>query len=198
MNTRNDITLTGFMGCGKTSVGKALSKLLHEYSLIDLDEYIESMTGRRIPDIFKEDGESAFRDLEAHALAKIFIGAKSGEDTGEGRRKIISLGGGTITTKPCRKLIHEHSVCFYLKASSDTLVANLLNDSAGGTDGIPAKRNRPLLNPDGGPMSKVMICERIQQLMTARAPLYESAADYIIQIDNLTHEAIAAQIIAHL
>lgn len=183
-----NIALTGFMGCGKTSVGKALAELLPEYVRIDLDEYIESMAGRRISDIFQEDGESAFRDLEAHALAKIFIGAKSGEDTGEGRRKIISLGGGTITTEPCRKLIHEHSVCFYLKASSDTLVANLLNDST----------VRPLLSPDGNHLAEPQLRARIELLMSERTHLYESAADHIIPTDGLTYEQAAAHIISLL
>ncbi|MDD7455433.1 MAG: shikimate kinase [Bacteroidales bacterium] len=188
MNTRKDIALTGFMGCGKTSVGKALAELLPEYILIDLDEYIESMTGKRIPDIFKEEGESVFRDLEAHALAKIFIGEKSREATGEGRRKIISLGGGAITTEPCRKLLKEYAICFYLKASSNTLVRNLLNDPA----------DRPILNPDGHRMTENSLMERVGQLMTARAPLYESAADHIIPTDGLAPNQAATQILATL
>lgn len=174
-----NIALTGFMGCGKTSVGKALAELLPEYSLIDLDEYIESMTGRRIPDIFKEDGEQAFRTLEAQALGKILIRQAS---------HIISLGGGTITTEPCRKLIHEHSVCFYLKASSDTLVANLLNDS----------NVRPLLSPDGSHLAEPQLRARIEQLMSERTHLYESAADHIISTDGLTYEQAAAHIISLL
>lgn len=176
---KRSIAITGFMGCGKTSVGRELAGLLPEYSLIDLDEYIESMTGRRIPDIFREDGEPAFRALEAKALGKIFIGKGP---------YIISLGGGTATTEPCRKLIHEYSFCIYLKASIGTLVANLLNDSA----------SRPMLNPDGGPMTEEKLRARIQQLMAIRSKIYESAADYVISIDGLTHSQIATQIISLL
>jgi shikimate kinase len=175
-----NIALTGFMGCGKTCVGKALARLLPEYSLIDLDEYIESMAGRSIPDIFREDGEPAFRALEAKALGNIFK-----EPSAEGGKPlIISLGGGTVTTEPCRKLIHEYSVCFYLKASIETLVANLLNMSEG----------RPMLNPDGGPMSEEKLRRRIQQLMATRATIYESAADRIIAIDGKQFGQIAEEI----
>lgn len=193
-----NIALTGFMGCGKTSVGKALSSLLPEYSLIDLDEYIESMTGRRIPDIFKEDGEPAFRNLEAQALANIFTHAESATAADERRRKIISLGGGAITTEPCRKLLKEYAICFYLQAAIDTLATNLLDDSACRTADALIPRDRPLLNPEGGSMSKEMLRKRIQQLMTARAPLYESAADYIIPTDGLTPDQVAAHIISLL
>jgi shikimate kinase len=179
-----NIALTGFMGCGKTCVGKTLARLLPEYSLIDLDEYIESMTGKRIPDIFKEDGEPAFRAFEAKALDSIF----KEPSTEGGKPLIISLGGGTITTEPCQKLIHEYSVCFYLKASTETLVANLLNMSEG----------RPMLNPDGGPMTEEKLRSRIQQLMATRSQIYESAADHIIPIDGLTHSQVATRIISLL
>ena len=61
------------MGSGKTSVGKELSKLLPGIELIDLDSYIEAMTGRNIPEIFSTDGEAAFREMERTALENIFM-----------------------------------------------------------------------------------------------------------------------------
>ena len=56
------ISLIGFMGSGKSSVGKELAKLLPSMELIDLDSYIEAMTGRTIPEIFENEGEAAFRE----------------------------------------------------------------------------------------------------------------------------------------
>ena len=67
-----DISLIGFMGCGKSSVGKILATLLPEYRLIDLDTYIEEKRGLTIPEIFNEYGEAAFRRMEREALEEIF------------------------------------------------------------------------------------------------------------------------------
>ena len=110
------ISLIGFMGSGKSSVGKELAKLLPSMELIDLDTYIEAMTGRNIPEIFENEGEAAFRHMERTALEDIFM---TGELTGASY--ILSLGGGTVTTEACRRLISRNSTCFYLKASIDTL-----------------------------------------------------------------------------
>ena len=67
-----DISLIGFMGCGKSSVGKILATLLPECRLIDLDTYIEEKQGKNIPEIFNEYGEAAFRRMEREALEEIF------------------------------------------------------------------------------------------------------------------------------
>ena len=67
------IALTGFMGCGKSSVGRELSTLLG-LPVVDLDQYIVRKAGRSIADIFAEDGESFFRDLETEALSDLLAG----------------------------------------------------------------------------------------------------------------------------
>ena len=67
------IALTGFMGCGKSSVGRELSTLLG-IPVVDLDRYIEQMAGKKIPDIFAESGESGFRELETDALYEVLSG----------------------------------------------------------------------------------------------------------------------------
>ena len=77
-----NIALTGFMGSGKTSVGKELRMLLPDLEFIDLDAYIEAMTGTGIPEIFESQGEEAFRNMEKMALQDIFdtnemLGTKS-------------------------------------------------------------------------------------------------------------------------
>ena len=118
------------MGCGKSSVGKILATLLPECRLIDLDTYIEEKQGKNIPEIFNEYGEAAFRRMEREALEEIF----SAPDR---PRAILSLGGGTVTSEQCRQLIRQHTDCFYLRASTDTLLDNLEGHSDG----------RPMLNP---------------------------------------------------
>lgn len=125
-----DISLIGFMGCGKSSVGKILATLLPECRLIDLDTYIEEKQGKNIPEIFNEYGEAAFRRMEREALEEIFSDKSR-------PRAILSLGGGTVTSEQCRQLIRLHTDCFYLRATTDTLLDNLEGHSDG----------RPMLNP---------------------------------------------------
>ncbi len=119
-----DISLIGFMGCGKSSVGKCLAALLPECRLIDLDTYIEEKEGKNIPEIFNEYGEAAFRRMEREALEEIFSAT-------DRPRTILSLGGGTVTSEPCRQLIRQHTDCFYLRATTDTLLAALKGHSEG-------------------------------------------------------------------
>lgn len=118
------------MGCGKSSVGKILATLLPECRLIDLDTYIEEKRGKNIPEIFNEYGEAAFRRMEREALEEIFSDKSR-------PRAILSLGGGTVTSEQCRQLIRQHTDCFYLRATTDTLLDNLEGHSDG----------RPMLNP---------------------------------------------------
>lgn len=125
-----DISLIGFMGCGKSSVGKILATLLPECRLIDLDTYIEEKQGKNITEIFNEYGEAAFRRMEREALEEIFSDKSR-------PRAILSLGGGTVTSEQCRQLIRQHTDCFYLRATTDTLLDNLEGHSDG----------RPMLNP---------------------------------------------------
>ncbi len=118
------------MGCGKSSVGKILATLLPECRLIDLDTYIEEKQGKNIPEIFNEYGEAAFRRMEREALEEIFSDKSR-------PRAILSLGGGTVTSEQCRQLIRQHTDCFYIRATTDTLLDNLEGHSDG----------RPMLNP---------------------------------------------------
>lgn len=180
-----DISLIGFMGCGKSSVGKELASLLPDCHLIDLDTYIEEKQGKNIPEIFNEYGEAAFRRMEREALEEIF----SAPDR---PRAILSLGGGTVTSEQCRQLIRQHTDCFYLRATTDTLLDNLEGHSDG----------RPMLNPTQpveAPSTEVSseqeaLRRRIESLMQTRSPQYIATAHHIIDIDGLSFALIAALI----
>lgn len=150
------ITLTGYMGSGKSSVGKALSTLLSS-PFMDLDAYIVEKHGRSIPDIFALDGEPAFRAMEKEALEELLT---------SGRDMVLALGGGAVMTPACAALVTECSTCFYLKASVDTLIQHL-----SGTSG------RPLLA--GGPDRA-----KIESMLKLRGPVYESVCDYVIDVDG--------------
>ena len=178
-----DISLIGFMGCGKSSVGKILATLLPERGLIDLDTYIEEKQGKDIPEIFNEYGEAAFRRMEREALEEIFSDPAR-------PRAILSLGGGTVTSEPCRQLIRRHTDCFYLRASTDTLLGNLAGHSAG----------RPMLSSvqpiriTEMPNEQDTLHHRIESLMQARSPQYLATAHHIIDIDGQSFAQIATQI----
>ena len=164
------------MGCGKSSVGKILATLLPECRLIDLDTYIEEKQGKDIPEIFNEYGEAAFRRMEREALEEIFNAPSR-------PRAILSLGGGTVTSESCSQLIRRHSDCFYLRATTETLLGNLDGHSEG----------RPMLS-SAQPARKETLRHRIESLMQARSPQYLATAHHIIDIDGLTFAQIAALI----
>lgn len=159
------ITLTGFMGSGKTSVGRVVADALG-CLFLDLDEVIVKKAGRSIPEIFAADGEAAFRELERQALEKTV--AKYAESTA-----VLALGGGTVTVPGAVQLLQEKTLCIYLRATLDTLKENL----AGATDG------RPLAG------------EGWEERLKQREPLYEASAHIILDSDGLTPEEIADEII---
>ena len=171
------ISLAGFMGCGKSTVGKILARRLG-VDFYDLDTLIEQNAGMTIPEIFTSQGEEAFRRMEAQTL-ETFL------ETMTGRSAVLSLGGGTLTTERCRNLLQGRSICIYLKASEDTLVRNL----SGQADG------RPMLE---GAQNEAALRDRIRTLMALRSSIYEAAATHTIQVDALSPDSIAASILSLL
>ena len=164
------ISLAGFMGCGKSTVGRILaSRLGVEFH--DLDTLIEQSGGMTIPEIFASQGEEAFRQMEAQTLESFLKSAAH-------RSAVLSLGGGTLTTERCRNLLQGRTLCIYLKASEDTLVRNL-SDQADG---------RPMLE---GAHDEAALRARISKLMALRSNIYESSATHTVQVDALQPETIA-------
>ena len=177
------VSLTGFMGCGKSSVGRRLSELLC-CRYIDLDSVIEERAGRSIPEIFATEGEPSFRAMELEALRSIL--------TTSDPMSILSLGGGTVMTKECAESVHQDTKCFYLRASTDTLVRNL---------GGEAERRPMLATSDGWKSasdseSRLRVC--IEELMAKRSATYESTAHIIIDTDGKTIDCIAEAILSEL
>ena len=192
------ISLTGFMGCGKSSIGRRLSELLC-CPYIDLDSVIEEKEGRSIPDIFAKDGEAVFRQMEHAALTSVITTVSSSspyspssndgnpirttsvpltESTGI---MALSLGGGTVMTRECAEMVMENTICIYLRASVDTLVTNLKDEADG----------RPMLQ------SSVSLRERIEELMYQRADTYEKTSHIVVDTDGKSIDEIATAIITH-
>lgn len=152
----NHVILIGFMGCGKSSVGKMLAREL-SVPFVDTDAWIEEQNGRRISDIFRESGEEYFRELETRALEQLL------EDEG---RKVIAVGGGLPMRPVNREYLKKLGTTVYLLAQPETLVARLQGDDT-----------RPLLQ--GGELR-----QKILQLMSDREDIYQSAADIRISTDG--------------
>ena len=108
------ISLTGFMGCGKSSTGRALAERLGA-RFVDLDTEIVVRTGRSIPDIFREGGEAAFRAAELEALRAVLDAAEAAGDT------VLALGGGTLTVPAARELILSRTECVWLRTRLETI-----------------------------------------------------------------------------
>ena len=120
------IFLIGYMGSGKTVVGRSLSKSIN-YNFYDLDKFIELNEKKSISEIFTNKNEVYFREIESKYLNQL-ISIKE--------KKIISTGGGTPCYSNNIDLINNNSVSIYLKASVDTLVKRLKD----------TKINRPLIS----------------------------------------------------
>ena len=159
------ITLTGFMGSGKTTVGKVLADFLG-CPFMDLDDLVVKKAGKSIPDIFAQDGEPAFRELEARLLRQTV--AKYTENTA-----VLALGGGAVLAPASAALLHEKTVCIYLRATLDTLLARLEGETA------------------GRPLADASLADRL----ASREPIYEKTAHVIIDTDGLSPDEVADEII---
>lgn len=168
------LTLSGFMGSGKTSSGRELASRLG-WQFVDLDAAIEESEGVAISTIFAVRGEAAFRQMEHDSLETILTDAASGN-------LVLALGGGTLMTPSCRTLIREKAVNIYLRAQKETLLKNLSKEDSA---------KRPMLGGDS-------LAGRIGSLMSERAAIYEEAADYIADMDGLSPGEVAGDIIQML
>lgn len=169
---RKTLVLIGFMGAGKTSVGKELADLLG-CALCDTDQETERRAGTAVSEIFRLQGEEGFRNMETDTLRKLL------EQTGgDGGFAVISAGGGLVLREENQRLLKENAVCVYLKTSPEQVLHRLQGDTT-----------RPLLQ--GG-----NVRERVEGLMAARGPVYEKAADITVNTDGRTPGEIAREIAA--
>lgn len=164
---KDNIVLIGFMGSGKTTFGKALAKQLN-MDFLDTDVYIEEQAGKSIPRIFAEDGEEAFRKLETEVLQYLRDSVK---------RTVFATGGGMPLRKENARLLKEIGKVCYLTAAPQVIYDRVKNDT-----------NRPLLQGED-PYGK--ICH----LMKERRPLYEQAADVVVDANSDNVEEMLERLI---
>ena len=163
---KTNIALIGFMGAGKSAAGRALAAKLH-MAFIDLDSLIEEKAGRSIAGIFTRDGEPAFRRMEAEITKQAAAKEKA----------VIACGGGIVLQQNNIDLISKSSVIVYLAAEPSVLLRRVLR----------SRERRPLLEVTD-PAST------IDDLLKYRRPLYEKAADIIIDTSQLDISGVAGRI----
>lgn len=162
-----NIILVGYMGCGKTTVGKNLARIC-EMAFLDTDELIEEQQGRTISEIFATDGEAFFRDMETQALKEMLERKKEGF--------VISTGGGMPVREENRELLKQLGKVFYLKAEPETIYERVKGDT-----------KRPLLQCEN-PLN------RIQEMLAQREPAYEETSHHVITVDERRQQELAEYI----
>ena len=163
----SNIILIGFMGCGKSSIGRFMSEK-YQYTLIDTDSYIEEQQKCTISEIFETKGEEYFRQLETQCLKELIDSSTD--------KMIIAVGGGLPMRKENRELLHELGKVVYLRAEIDTLEKRLKGDTT-----------RPLIQ--GGELRT-----KIENLFNLRQDTYEELADLIVDTDHRSYQQITAKI----
>ena len=167
------ITLIGYRGCGKSTVGPLLAARLN-YSCVDSDSVVEERAGRTISEIFAIDGEDTFRDLESAVLKDLL--AKD--------NIVVAAGGGAILRKRNRKLMRTSGPVIWLQASAETLAGRIGQDPTSG-------QRRPSLTGKS-------IQDEVDQVLENRKALYSAAATQVVNADALDPHQIVDRIVGAL
>ncbi len=158
------------MGTGKTAVGQFLAKKL-DRKFIELDLLIERKAGKPIPDIFQQDGEIAFRELEIEVTKEV----------AEMKNAVIACGGGLVLNKINIDRLKKEGIIVYLTASPRVILKRVATEEG----------QRPLLEVDNPTLT-------IRGLLRFRKPFYERAADITIDTSKLDINAVSEEIIGKL
>lgn len=166
MSVQRPVFLIGFMGAGKSTVGRIVAELL-ERPFCDLDREIENAEGRSVDHLFRALGEEGFRDAERTALRRV----ASHKDA------VVACGGGIVTDEGSRAILRASGEVIHLAVSAGEAIARLENERAG----------RPLLRQEDAAGTA--------RLLASREGLYRSVADFTIPTDGHAPEDIAGRIV---
>ncbi len=167
---KTNIALIGFMGVGKSTVGKLLAARLGK-KFIEVDTEIEQQSGKSIPQIFQEKGEIGFRELEIETIKEI----------SRQEKQVIACGGGAVLNKINIDRLKQDAVIIWLTASPDSIL------------------KRTHLNSDERPVLKgINDIQSLESLMQFRLPYYERSADMKIETTKLDLSTVVEQIIVQL
>ncbi|MBR54330.1 shikimate kinase [Candidatus Poribacteria bacterium] len=163
-----NIVLVGFMGTGKSTVGRVIAQKLG-FHFIDTDDVIEQTSKAKISDIFAEHGEVYFRDLESQAVKSVALM----------KNQVVATGGGVVLRSSNIDLLRTGGPIFCLNATPKAI-----------WDRVRSSRSRPLLRgPD--PLKK------IETLLDKRAPYY-ALADHQIETTGVSVDRVANEIISYI
>lgn len=167
---KSNIALIGFMGVGKTAVGRALARKLGK-QFVEMDSLIEQKAGKSIPDIFQQDGEITFRELEIEVTREV----------ARGKNLVIACGGGIVLNKINIDRLRQQAIIVLLTASPRVILKRTSGDGV----------RRPLLEVGDPALT-------IRELLKFRKPCYEHASDTRIDTSRLDIESVVAQITARI
>ena len=163
------VVLIGFMGAGKSSVGRRLEARTG-FPRFDTDEMVAAKFGLSVPRIFEVHGEDVFRDAESKTLRSF----------DPSRTAIIVTGGGIVLRTSNRELMRQLGTIVYLRADEETLFAR-----------ISRRTSRPLLRTDNPRAT-------MSELLEKRLPLYEEIADLTVETSRLGHDEVCSSILQNL
>ncbi len=171
------IYLIGFSGCGKSTLGPGLAEKLR-CDFVDTDAVIEERAGTTIAEIFQQQGEPVFREMEAGVVTEI---ASSKDPC-----SVVALGGGAIVDERSRLRMIESGLTVYLSCSVRTLARRMASES-----------DRPLLHATSSSEqpSRAALVDRVRKLLDERAPLYRQAR-FRLSTDGKSVEEAADQLYA--
>ncbi len=182
------IALVGLRGCGKSTVGRELARLLGG-DCIDTDELIVQRAGKSIADIFKDEGEAGFRRRERDAVAQAAAGCADPPESplakgGFRGVRVIGVGGGAVLDVQNVRVLKQVSRLVWLTASPNELWTRISSDCT------TAEFRPPLTDRTG--------LQEVELLLAERSPIYEQAADLIIDTERRTPAEVAQAIVARL
>ena len=167
---RTNIALIGFMGTGKTAVGQALARKLNK-RFLEMDSLIEQRAGKAIPDIFQQDGEITFRELEIETCKQV----------SRHNNAVIACGGGVVLNRINIDRLKKTGVIVYLTASPDVILRRTSGDGP----------IRPLLEVEDPAAT-------IRDMLQFRQPFYQRAADIKIDTSQLDIDSVVDEITGRL
>lgn len=167
------ITLIGYRGCGKSSVAPELAARLG-WDHRDADVEIERRSGRTIRQIFTEQGEPGFRQVEREVVSDLL----------RTRRIVLAVGGGAVLNAETRRQLKSSGPVIWLQASVQTILQRIQSDSS-------STERRPALT-DGDPAAEVV------SLLAVREPLYREIATFAVSTDDRSVAELADEILTRL
>ncbi|VAX39855.1 Shikimate kinase I [hydrothermal vent metagenome] len=168
------ITLIGYRGSGKSSIAPLIATRLG-WQWADVDRLIEKKADKTIKDIFEQEGEPAFREIEREVVSELF----------QKKQMVIATGGGTVLSSQNRDHFIQGGPVIWLKASVEGLFERISKDPI-------SEETRPSLTSKGGGI------EEIQEVLQQREPFYKECATIKIETENHTFDSIVKKIMQQL